>query len=66
MDLEVDAVKLAEEIRQAGQESITEEDLRIRVENILRKSLDQLGVPWARYEARALVPLPSRLLTRTY
>ena|SRR5208337_5645599 len=55
IDLEVDAVKLADEIRKAGQESITEEDLKIRVENTLRKILDPLGFPWARYERTTVV-----------
>jgi len=55
-DVEIDAAKITEEIRQAAQESITEEDLRIRVENILRVRLcDPLGVPWARYERRTVV-----------
>ena len=55
-DVEIDAAKIAEEIRQAAQESITEEDLRIRVENILRTRLcDPLGIPWARYERRTVV-----------
>ena len=55
IDIEVDAAKIADEIRQVAQESITEEDLRVRVENILRRVCEPLGIPWARYERRTVV-----------
>lgn len=56
VDVEVDAAKIAEEIREAAQESITEEDLRVRVENILRiRVCEPLGIPWARYERTTVV-----------
>ena len=54
-DVEVDAAKIAEEIRQVAQESITEEDLRVRIENVLRSVCEPLGIPWARYERRTVV-----------
>ena len=50
-DIQVSAVEIAKEIKEAARQSITEEDLRIRTENILRaKVLDKLGIPCARYE----------------
>jgi len=56
VEIEVDAAEVAEEIRQAAQESITEEDLRVRVENILRTGIcEPLGIPWARYERTTVV-----------
>jgi methylase of polypeptide subunit release factors len=55
IDIEVDAAKIADEIRQAAQESITEEDLRVRVEKILREVCEPLGIPWARYERTTVV-----------
>jgi len=55
IDIEVDAGKIADEMRQVAQESITEEDLRVRVENILRKVCEPLGIPWARYERTTVV-----------
>ncbi|MEM3766215.1 MAG: N-6 DNA methylase [Candidatus Bathyarchaeia archaeon] len=55
VEIEIDARGIAEEIRQAAQESITEEDLRIRVENILRKVCEPLGIPWAKYELTTVV-----------
>ena len=46
----VDAGEVAEEIRKASSESITEEDLRQRVEYILRsKVLERLKIPWGRW-----------------
>jgi SAM-dependent methyltransferase len=42
---------VATQIRKAASESITEEDLRIRVESLLKSLvLDPLGIPWGRYE----------------
>jgi len=42
---------VAAQIRRAASESISEEDLRIRVESILKSLvLDPLGIPWGRYE----------------
>ena len=55
IDIEVDAGKIADEMRQVARESITEEDLRVRVENILRKVCEPLGIPWARYERTTVV-----------
>lgn len=55
VEIEIDACGIAEEIRQAAQESITEEDLRIRVENILRRVCEPLSIPWARYELTTVV-----------
>jgi len=56
IDLEVDSAAIAREIKGAAQESITEEDLRIRVEKILRSRVcEPLGIPWARYERRTVV-----------
>jgi SAM-dependent methyltransferase len=49
-EADIDAISLAEEVKQAAQESITEEDLRIRIETILRKILEPFGISWARYE----------------
>jgi len=54
-EIEFDARGIADEIRQAAQESISEEDLRIRVENILRRVCEPLGIPWARYELTTVV-----------
>lgn len=54
-EIEFDAGKIADEIRQCAQESITEEDLRVRVENILRRVCEPLGIPWARYERTTVV-----------
>jgi methylase of polypeptide subunit release factors len=55
IDIEVDAGKIADEIRQVAQESITEEDLRVRVESILRRVCEPSGIPWARYERTTVV-----------
>ncbi|MBS7636739.1 hypothetical protein KEJ37_05330 [Candidatus Bathyarchaeota archaeon] len=55
IDIEVDAGKIADEIRQVAPESITEEDLRVRVENILRRVCEPLGIPWTRYERTTVV-----------
>lgn len=55
LEIEVDAGKIADEMRQVAQESITEEDLRVRVENILRRVCEPLGIPWARYERTTVV-----------
>ena len=56
IDIEVDAATIAEEIRQSAQESITEEDLRVRVEKILRTRVcEPLGIPWARHERATVV-----------
>jgi hypothetical protein len=56
LDIEVSAAEIAEEIKQAAQESITEEDVRVRVEHILRvKVFDPSGIPPARYERATLV-----------
>ena len=54
-EVEFDARGIADEIRQAAQESISEEDLRIRVENVLRRVCEPLGIPWARYELTTVV-----------
>ena len=56
IDIEVSAVEIAEEMRQAAQESITEEDFKMRIEHILRvKVFDPLKIPWARYERTTVV-----------
>ena len=50
-EIDINAAEVAERIREAAQESVTEEDLRIRVEHILRgEILDRLNIPWAHYE----------------
>jgi len=42
---------VASQIRRAASDSISEEDLRIRVESIFKGSvLEPLGIPWGRYE----------------
>jgi hypothetical protein len=47
----IDLNDVATQIRKAASESITEEDLRIRVESLLKnRVLDPLGIPWGRYE----------------
>ncbi|HDJ25919.1 MAG TPA: class I SAM-dependent DNA methyltransferase [Candidatus Bathyarchaeota archaeon] len=52
----VDAEELAVQIRQAAEESATEEDLRVRVEHILRlKALDKLDVAFGKYERATVV-----------
>jgi hypothetical protein len=49
--IDVDVKELADKIREAGQQSLSEEDLRIRTEFILReKVFDNLKIPWASYE----------------
>jgi len=51
VDLEVDAAEIAKEIKDAAHESSTEEDIKVRTENILRaKVFERLGIPWARFE----------------
>jgi len=56
IDIEVSAVEISEEMKQAGQESITEEDVKMRIEHILRvKIFDPLKIPWARYERTTVV-----------
>jgi hypothetical protein len=51
--IEANAKEVADAIIDAANKSTTEEDLRIRVELILRrKVLDALGVGWASYESR--------------
>lgn len=43
--------ELTENIRQAASDSASEEDLRVRVESILRENvLEPLKIPWGRYE----------------
>jgi SAM-dependent methyltransferase len=55
-DLELDANKIAAEIIQNAQESENEQDLRQRVEFILRARLcEPMGIPWARYERRTVI-----------
>jgi len=55
-DIEIDANLIAKKILQAAQESLGEEDLKLRVENILRINVcDPLGIPWARYEKTTVV-----------
>ena len=55
-DIEIDANFIAKKILQAAQESLGEEDLKLRVENILRINVcDPLGIPWARYEKTTVV-----------
>ena len=54
-ETEINSENIAEEIKQSAQESITEEDLRIRVENILRKILEPYGIPYGRYERSTVV-----------
>ena len=52
----IDVEELAAQIRRAADESTTEEDLRIRIEHILRlKALDQLNVAFGRYERATIV-----------
>lgn len=47
--IEVD--ELSNEIKGAASESLGEEDLKIRVEHILRdKVFEPLNIPWGRYE----------------
>jgi len=56
IDIEVSAAEIAEEMKQAAQESITEEDVKMRIEHILRvKVFDPLTVPVARYERTTVV-----------
>jgi len=56
IDIEVSAAEIAEEMKQAAQESITEEDVKIRIEHILRiKVFDPLKIPVARYERTTVV-----------
>lgn len=55
-NIEVDAGEIAEEMKQAAQESNTEEDVKMRIEHILRvKVLDPLKIPFARYERTTIV-----------
>lgn len=50
---EIDAKEIAEEIRKHASRSRNEEELKIRVESLLRlKVFDQLNIPWASYEHR--------------
>ena len=50
-DIDINAAEIAEKIKESARGSLTEEDLRIRVEHILRSEiLDRLNIPWARYE----------------
>lgn len=50
---EIDAGEIAEEIRTHASRSRNEEELKIRVESLLRlKVFDRLGIPWASYEHR--------------
>ncbi len=54
--VEVDANEIAEEIIKHASESMTEADLRTRVEHLLRiKVLDKWNIPWATYENRNVV-----------
>jgi hypothetical protein len=57
MDLEeVNPSKIAEEIKRHASESENEEQLKIRVENLLRsKVFDKWNIPWAPYEHRDVV-----------
>jgi len=55
IDVEVDAAKIAEEMKQAAQQSITEEDVKQRVEHILKvRVFDPLNIPSAMYERTTL------------
>lgn len=47
---DIDTEKLSNEIRKHANESKTEEDLRIRVENTLRTVLKRFSIEWASYE----------------
>jgi methylase of polypeptide subunit release factors len=50
---EINAGEIAEEIRKHASRSRNEEELKIRVESLLRlKVFDKLGIPWASYEHR--------------
>jgi len=51
LTLTINLEDIVQQIKKAASESISEEDLKIRVENILKNSiLDPLGIPWGRYE----------------
>lgn len=51
MTIDIDLDYVVSEIRQAATESNTEEDLRIRVESTLRRSVfEPNGIPWGSYE----------------
>jgi SAM-dependent methyltransferase len=50
---EINAREIAEEIRKHASNSQNEEELKIRVESLLRQKVaDKLGIPWASYEHR--------------
>ena len=50
---EINAGEIAEEIKKHASWSRNEEELKIRVESLLRlKVFDKLGIPWASYEHR--------------
>jgi SAM-dependent methyltransferase len=50
----INFAEIAQEIKKHANESKNEEDLRIRVENLLRsKVFDKLGIPWASYEHKS-------------
>jgi hypothetical protein len=53
-EFRIDFHDLAKRIRECASESSTEEDLRIRVEALLKsKVLDPLKLDWAKYELSA-------------
>lgn len=53
-ELRIDFGDLSDRIRRSAEESVTEEDLRIRVEALLKaKVLDPLHLDWAQYELPA-------------